>query len=147
MNAYLNGWKHYAVFRARSPRFEYWIFTLVNGVIVWLLLGAHEFRVWDALLHHQMLVPSTGAMFLAAVGQFFALALVIPNIAVSVRRLHDTDRSGWWWWLALLPIIGWIVLLVWYSSRGTPGDNRYGPNPQAGNAKSDSLEAKSGPAQ
>jgi len=46
-----------------------------------------------------------------------------------VRRLHDTDRSGWWWLLALVPIVGWIILLVWNCSRGTRGPNRYGPDP------------------
>jgi uncharacterized membrane protein YhaH (DUF805 family) len=59
------------------------------------------------------------------------LALLLPNLAVAVRRLHDTDRSGWWLLIALLPLIGLIVLIVFFCIRGTPGPNRFGPDPLA----------------
>ena len=62
----------------------------------------------------------------------FALALVIPGLAVTVRRLHDTDRSGWTILLGLIPLIGAIMLLVFYCSEGTPGPNRFGDDPKAG---------------
>ena len=57
------------------------------------------------------------------------LVLFIPQLAVTVRRLHDTDRSGWWWWISLIPLVGGIILLVWLCTRGTEGNNRYGQNP------------------
>ena len=58
-----------------------------------------------------------------------SLALLLPCLAVSVRRLHDRDKSGWWYLLGLIPVIGPVVLLVWYVQAGTPGDNRFGPDP------------------
>jgi uncharacterized membrane protein YhaH (DUF805 family) len=66
------------------------------------------------------------------ISSLVSLALFLPGLAVSVRRLHDTDRSGWWVLLFLIPLIGAIVLLIWYCSRGTPGGNRFGPDPLAG---------------
>ena len=70
-----------------------------------------------------------GALFNSPGGAFYAivtLANLIPSIAVSVRRLHDTDRSGWWWLIMFVPLIGIILLLIWYCSRGTQGANRFG---------------------
>ena len=61
----------------------------------------------------------------------FGLATLLPSIAVAVRRLHDLDRSGWWILIGLIPLIGWIILIVWYCSRGTVGPNRFGPDPLA----------------
>ncbi|HHB81462.1 MAG TPA: DUF805 domain-containing protein, partial [Aliiroseovarius sp.] len=62
----------------------------------------------------------------------FMLATFLPNISVMVRRLHDTDRSGWWYWIVLVPLIGFILLIVWFASKGTTGDNRFGPDPLGG---------------
>jgi uncharacterized membrane protein YhaH (DUF805 family) len=61
-----------------------------------------------------------------------ALGLLLPSLSVLVRRLHDTDRSGWYYWIVLIPLIGSIVLLVWFCSRGTEGSNTYGPDPLGG---------------
>ena len=55
--------------------------------------------------------------------------ILLPSLAVAVRRLHDTDRSGWWWWLILIPLVGIIVLIVWWATQGTRGPNRYGEDP------------------
>ncbi len=55
---------------------------------------------------------------------------VSANLSVTVRRLHDTDRSGWWWWIQLIPCVGFIVILVFMLLDSTPGDNRFGPNPR-----------------
>jgi uncharacterized membrane protein YhaH (DUF805 family) len=63
------------------------------------------------------------------------LAILIPSLAVTVRRLHDIDRSGWWIFINLIPLIGAIVLLVFAVSEGTPGNNRYGPNPKGATAR------------
>jgi len=64
-------------------------------------------------------------------GLFF-LASFLPAISVIVRRLHDTDRSGWWYWIGLIPLVGAILLLVWFCTRGTSGPNRFGPDPLSG---------------
>jgi uncharacterized membrane protein YhaH (DUF805 family) len=60
------------------------------------------------------------------------LAILLPNIAVGIRRLHDIDRTGWWLLLALFPVVGTIVLIVFYATRGTPGPNRFGDVPTLG---------------
>jgi uncharacterized membrane protein YhaH (DUF805 family) len=59
----------------------------------------------------------------------FGLATFLPGLAVTARRLHDIGRSGWWMLLWLVPLVGWIVLIVWYCQPGQPGTNQYGPNP------------------
>jgi uncharacterized membrane protein YhaH (DUF805 family) len=66
------------------------------------------------------------------IGQLFNLAAFLPSIAVAVRRLHDLDRSGWWILLIFLPLIGAVVLIVWYCTRGTEGPNQFGPDPLTG---------------
>ena len=68
-----------------------------------------------------------------------ALALLLPNFSVAIRRLHDTDHSGWWLLIALIPIIGFIVLLVFYVRESDPGENKYGPPPVAGIAAPDPV--------
>ena len=62
----------------------------------------------------------------------FQLAIIIPGIAITVRRLHDTGRSGWWLFVGLIPFIGAIILIVWYATDSQPGANEYGPNPKTG---------------
>lgn len=102
----------YATFSGRASRSEYWYFTLYHTLLVICLA----------------LIPSDlGTMLLAlsAIGNF------LPAISVLVRRLHDTDRSGWWYWIALVPILGLILLIVWFCTRGTAGDNRFGGDPLA----------------
>lgn len=102
----------YAVVRGRARRSEYWWFALFN-----VLVGIAAALVDMAL--------ST-----SVVETVVALALTVPSITVGVRRLHDIDRSGWWTLLVLVPVVGWIVLLVWASQDGTPFDNSYGPSPK-----------------
>lgn len=111
--------KKYAVFGGRAQRAEYWYFMLFY-VVAYVVLG---------LLDGSLTRPpeESGTGLLTGV---FALALLIPSLAVSVRRLHDTDRSGWWLLLILVPLIGAIVLLVFTIQDGTQGDNRFGPDPK-----------------
>jgi len=73
----------------------------------------------------------TTAYGIGTLGAIYSLAILIPSLAVSIRRLHDTDRSGWWCLLGFLPLIGAIVLLIFFVMDGTPGDNRFGPSPKA----------------
>ncbi|MEU5423462.1 DUF805 domain-containing protein [Streptomyces sp. NPDC020667] len=105
--------KKYAVFNGRARRQEYWMFTLIATVISLVLAVA------DALLGTNQILQFA-----------FALALLIPTLAVSFRRLHDTHRSGWWILIGLVPLVGWIILLVFMCLDSTPHHNKYGPNPK-----------------
>ncbi len=120
MGWYLEALKKYAVFGGRSRRKEYWYFVLFN-VIVSLVLSAV-----DALLGTFSSASNVGLL-----SGIYGLAVIVPSIAVSVRRLHDIDRTGWWVLIGLVPVIGTIVLLVFAVLEGTPGENRFGPNPKA----------------
>jgi len=113
MNWYLAVLKKYAVFSGRARRTEYWMFMLVN-VIAGVILA-----IVDNIL-------GTGGVL----GIIYSLAVLIPGIAVSVRRLHDTSRSAWWLLIAFVPLIGAIVLLVFALQDSTPGPNAWGPNPK-----------------
>ena len=61
----------------------------------------------------------------------FGLVTIIPNIAIAIRRLHDRDYSGWWYLLVFIPLIGWLILFIWFCLKGTDGPNRFGPDPLA----------------
>lgn len=112
MNWYLMPWQKFAQFTGRSRRKEYWSFVLGNFIIGFVL----------------------GLVGLETIGFVFALAAFIPGIAVAVRRLHDTDRSGWWLLIAFIPLIGVIILIVFLLLNGTSGANRFGPDPKEGAA-------------
>jgi len=108
----------YAQFSGRAPRKEYWLFVLVFYVLFFLLAfidGA--IGTW---------IEEVGMGVLSGI---FGLALLLPFISTSVRRLHDTNRSGWWYLLFLIPIIGTIWILILFCLKGTDGENRFGPNP------------------
>ena len=108
--------KKYADFSGRAPRPEYWWFVLLYFV------GYIIANIVDSILGLTPLVLTYGP-----VTMLFALAILLPSISVGVRRLHDTDRSGWWILIGLIPLIGAIVLLVFFVTEGTKGDNQYGP--------------------
>lgn len=123
MNWYFEVLKKYAVFGGRARRKEYWYFALFN-IIVSIILG-----VIDGVTGS--FSPEAG---IGLLGGIYSLAVLIPAIAVSVRRLHDTDRSGWWLLIALIPIIGAIVLLVFMVQDSKPGQNQFGSNPKEATA-------------
>ena len=104
----------YVVFTGRASRSEYWWFFLFSNL-----------ALWTAQIAGGMIGDS------GVLSGIVTLALFLPALAVGVRRLHDIDRSGWWALLVLLPLIGLIVLIVWNCFRGTPGPNRFGPDPLA----------------
>jgi len=117
MDWYLKCFKHYADFDGRARRKEYWMFILFN-IIGYLIM-------W-------MLDLAIGTSYLG-IGLFttlFGLAVIIPGLAVGVRRLHDTGRSGWWLLISLVPFIGAIVLLIYFLMEGNRNDNQFGPNPK-----------------
>ena len=124
---YLEVIKKYAVFSGRARRKEYWMFQLVN-MMIFLVLAAG--LVLPALEKGQRRAPALTAGFSFLLLFAYALAMVIPSLAVSVRRLHDTALSGWWVLIGLIPL-GGLVLLVFHLLDSNPGPNRYGPNPKA----------------
>lgn len=123
MNWYLKVLQNYAVFSGRACRKEYWYFVLFNIIITFVL------SVVDSWMH-LFVNPQYGVGLLSIL---YSLAVLIPTLAVLVRRLHDSGRSAWWLLLGLIPILGSIVLLIFTVLDSTPGANEYGPNPK-GNA-------------
>jgi uncharacterized membrane protein YhaH (DUF805 family) len=119
MNWYLTVLKKYAVFGGRARRREYWFFVLFS-VIISIVLG-----IIDGLTGS--FNPTVGLGLLSGI---YSLAILIPSLAVGVRRLHDTGKRGWWLLLALIPLVGAIVLLVFMCQDSNPGQNQYGPNPK-----------------
>lgn len=116
MKWYIQVLKKYAVFSGRAQRMEYWMFTLFN-VIIAFVLGFIE----------GTFSPANNSDLL---GNLYTLGILFPTLAVAARRLHDTGKSGWWQLLWFIPIIGWIVLLVFLVRDSDEGDNQYGPNPK-----------------
>ena len=113
MNWYLKVMSNYFSVQGRARRQEYWMYFLVYLLIV----------VAAALLD--------GVLGMGLLSALVTLAHLVPSITVGVRRLHDIDRSGWWLLIALIPLIGAIVLLVFYVQEGSAGDNQYGPSPKS----------------
>jgi uncharacterized membrane protein YhaH (DUF805 family) len=145
MNWYLEVLKKYAVFSGRARRKEYWMFWLFNWIIGFVLYFIENIAG---------IAPESGRVLMI----LYTLAVLLPTLAVAVRRLHDTGRSGWWllimlavavrrlhdpgrsgWWLltSFVAIIGGIVLLVFLVQDSQPAENQYGPNPKAAAADPD----------
>lgn len=103
----------YVVFAGRASRSEYWLWVLFT-VLASLACGIVDFAIGAPV---------------NVFGGLFSLATFLPSLAVSIRRLHDIDRSGWWLLLCFVPLLGWIALLIFDCLPGTPGPNRFGPSP------------------
>ncbi|HBK47248.1 MAG TPA: DUF805 domain-containing protein [Xanthomonadaceae bacterium] len=118
--------KRYADFSGRSRRKEYWMFALLQ-LVIYGVLGV--FLGIGAAMSRQ---DSPGALLILAVVLMVlvALALVVPSIAVAVRRFHDQDKSGWFYLLALIPYVGGLIVLIFMFFEGTQGPNQYGPDPK-----------------
>jgi len=134
--------KRYAEFSGRSRRMEYWSFILLN-VIVYIVLGgimvAGGFNLAAMSDPAAMSAAAPGTVFYIGAGLLglYALAILVPSIAVVVRRLHDRDMSGWWYLgvivASMIPFVGFIAgiaFLVLMLLPGTPGPNRFGPDPK-----------------
>ena len=105
---------HYFDFDGRTRRSVFWYFVMAYFVI-WIVLAVvqRELGMYGLL---------TG---------LFTLALLLPNLGLAARRLHDTGRTAWWLLIGLVPVAGWIVLIYWYSLEGESGANQFGPDPKA----------------
>jgi uncharacterized membrane protein YhaH (DUF805 family) len=112
-----SGFRHYVNFSGRAIRSEYWYWTLVVTVVL-VVFGVIDERLNPGL--------EMGAF--SYVNMIVSLALLVPSLAVSARRLHDIDHTGWWILLAFT-VIGTFVLIYWACLRGTLGPNRFGPDP------------------
>ncbi len=119
MNWFLTALKKYAVFQGRAQRSEYWFFVLFYTLI------AIALAIVDGVTGTFSRSAGVGLL-----GGIFALAMIMPSLAVGVRRLHDTDRSGWWLLIGLVPLIGVIVLIIFFVLDSQPGANRFGPYPK-----------------
>jgi uncharacterized membrane protein YhaH (DUF805 family) len=115
MHWYLEVVRKYALFTGRARRSEYWYFLLFNLIVAFVLTFA------DSAVRK---IFGFGLFY-----PIYALAVLVPSIAVSIRRLHDTDRSGWWLLLAFVPLVG--LVLIWFMAQeGNAGTNRYGQDPK-----------------
>lgn len=120
MNWYLAVLKDYAKFDGRAGRREYWMFFLINLVIA-IVLGLID----GALGTIDMMFGGLGLF-----GTLYLLAILLPGIGVTIRRLHDTGRVGWWMLVGFIPLVGGIILLVLMALAGNEGENAYGPEPR-----------------
>jgi uncharacterized membrane protein YhaH (DUF805 family) len=121
MDWYLDVLKNkYATFSGRARRKEYWMFLLINLVVSVAL------ALIDSLIGS---VSESGMGLLSSV---YSIGVLIPSLALSVRRLHDIGRTGWWVLISIIPVIGAVVLLVFMLLDSEPGSNRYGANPKEG---------------
>ena len=114
MNAYIEMWKKGLRFTGRTRRRDFWLASLVNYVIFLVLsFGAGKSQPADFLV------------------TAYSVAFILPQNAMTMRRLHDSNRSGGWVLLYFVPVIGWIILLIFLLIAGTPGENRFGTDPKA----------------
>ncbi|MGQ4660495.1 DUF805 domain-containing protein [Lysobacter sp. F6437] len=119
MDWYLKVLKNYVGFEGRARRKEYWMFALFNlivSIVLAVIDGIGGFMTESGI---------------GMLGLLYTLAVLLPSIAVGVRRLHDIDKSGWWLLLIFIPLIGAIVLLVFAVMEGTRGSNRFGEDPKS----------------
>lgn len=114
MNWYIGVLKNYVGFSGRARRQEFWMFILINSIV-------------SAVLN---VIQTMMGMEIPWISVIYIIVTLLPNLAVSVRRLHDTNRSGFWVLLNFLPVIGWIILIIFYCKEGVSGTNRFGNDPK-----------------
>lgn len=112
--------RKFATFSGRASRAEYWWFVVLT-VVVTLVATFIDFAMVG--------METVNQYGLGPLGALATLGFLVPSLAVTVRRLHDRDKSGWWIFFNLVPLIGFIYLFYQYVSRGTQGPNRFGPDP------------------
>jgi uncharacterized membrane protein YhaH (DUF805 family) len=119
MEWYTGVLKKYVEFSGRARRKEFWMFTLIS-VIISIVLG-----IIDRIIGTDFNNGSNGV-----ISSIYSLLVLLPSLGVGVRRLHDTNRSGWWWLIGLVPCVGFIVLIVFWAQEGNAGPNQYGEDPK-----------------
>jgi uncharacterized membrane protein YhaH (DUF805 family) len=128
IEAYLAVVKRFNVFEGRARRKEFWMFFLYNLII------SVVFGILSA-------IPIIGWLFGIITG-FLGLAIFVFSLAVGVRRLHDTNRSGLMWLLALIPLVGIIILIVFWAQEGNSGKNQYGSDPKSGRGQGKRVKSR-----
>lgn len=113
--------RRFADFAGRARRSEYWWFSL------FIIIANIVVAILDATLFGAAMLQSFGGI--GPLGGLLGLALLVPSLAVSVRRLHDLDKSGWFLLVGLIPLLGGLLLIYWFIQRGTVGANRFGADP------------------
>ena len=150
LSGYLEVIRKYALFTGRARKREFWFYVLTTVLIVsafyfatgltmaWLEDGFVRQGAFDFGWYELYLDVFTWT------GRAYALYVVLPSLAVSARRLHDSGRSAWWVLLLFVPVVGVVTLIVLYCFDGEPGDNRYGPDPKRISLESSEIYAGSG---
>lgn len=134
--------KKFASFSGRASRSEFWLFGLFLTLVGLVQFLITTFFAWHdyGQLYRPLSYWGTGVIRVTLF--FFALVVVSPILSVSVRRLHDLDRSGWWYWMELIPIAGPVLLIVWCCAPGTAGSNRFGADPLRSEKRVRSFEQR-----
>ena len=114
-----SGFDHFFNWKGRASRPAFWWLYLANFIVVFIA----------AFIDGLIGINTVGGGFLYWIA---IIAFFFPVLSATIRRLHDTGRSGWWWWIQIIPIIGFIVMLVFLCSASEEGKNKYGPNPKGG---------------
>lgn len=129
MTAVKTCFSKYVTFSGRAQRSEFWWFVLFVFAVSMALSIVDSVLFGTTTVTDNGFSSSTDTPILSGI---FSLAILLPYISVTVRRLHDIDKSGWWYWLFLVPLIGFIILLIWFIRVGTTGSNSYGSDPLGG---------------
>ncbi len=125
LDEYIGVLQKYAVFEGRASRREFWVFNIMNAL---LALGV------------SILSSAFGAAFLSVLMLLYFIAIFVPSLAVSIRRLHDIDKSGWWILIGIIPVLGGIIQFIFYILPGTEGPNRFGAAPYQSNHRNPAPE-------
>ncbi len=116
MQEFIRAFYLFAEFNGRDTRQQFWMFALVYFIINILL------TIIDSIIFGMSNIPILSSIF--------QLATIVPYIAITARRLHDIGKSGWWQLIGLIPVIGWIILIIWLATDSEPRENRFGYNPK-----------------
>lgn len=131
-SAYAEFFKRYADFKGRSTRSEYWYVTLMNSLIGIIMYIVIMCQLIPVIAKGTEPSPSSfvGVAIVYIIFFIYYLAILIPSLAICVRRLHDIGKSGWSYFVCLIPMVGSIILLVFFATDSQFGMNKYGPNPK-----------------
>jgi uncharacterized membrane protein YhaH (DUF805 family) len=137
MNWYMVALRKYVDFNGRARRTEYWVFALVNCIISIVLWSI----IYLPTVLHGRGENGTYPLLGSCLFLLFCLATFLPGLAVAIRRLHDTGKSGWWFLITFVPLVGSIILLIFLFMDSQPGPNQYGPNPKGFDGLDGSIAA------